>query len=313
MLLYLAVGFLAVCLLIKLYILFTTAPCMSDADLTGKTVVITGATAGIGYETAMDLATRNANIILTARNLEKGNLVKDKIIEETGNRKITVKQLNLASLRSVRRFADEIKAERIDILINNAGTLEHYWRKTDDGFEMTWGVNFFGPFLLTNLLLDQLKKSSPSRIVNLTSIAHKWSELRIEDIKRERKVGSQADLEYMASKLAIVLFTKELNRKLEGTGVSVFVVHPGTVQSELFRSYPAWHPVCWILNVISFCFFKSAKDGAQTTLHCAVAENLEKHSGEYFDHCKPAMPNKIALDEGLAKKLWEFTEKEVGL
>ncbi|XP_066280167.1 retinol dehydrogenase 12-like [Branchiostoma lanceolatum] len=292
--------------------------CRSNARLDGKTVVITGANTGIGKETARDIAKRGARVILACRDLTKAEAAAAEIRHDTGNGNVVIEKLDLASLKSVREFAARVNAKesRLDILINNAGIMTCPQWKTKDGFEMQFGTNHLGHFLLTNLLLDLLKKSAPSRVVNVSSLAHTGGHIHFDDINLERSYNPIKA--YCQSKLANVLFTKELDRKLQGTGVTTYSLHPGSIPSELQRHLDASYGWLYFflkpLFIAGLWFFgKTRQQGAQTSIHCAVSEGLETSSGQYFTDCAPTEPIPEAKDEAVAKKLWELSEKMVGL
>lgn len=288
--------------------------CTSKARLEGKTVIVTGANTGIGKETAEDLAMRGARVILACRNLQKANKAMSYIIEKTGNKNIVAKRLDLASLASVREFAKDIiqNEDRLDVLINNAGVAHlPNLTKTEDGFETQMGVNHLGHFLLTNLLLDLLKKSAPSRIVVVSSSAH-W--LMTKDFNFENMNGEKfyhrADA-YGQSKLANILFTRELAKRLHGSGVTANSLHPGAIATELGRHFPRYLLV--LTNTIAPYFVKTAKEGAQTNIYLAVSEEVDGVTGLYFADCKEKIPAVTAQDDDVAKKLWAVSAKLVGL
>ena len=284
--------------------------CKSKRSLKGKTVVITGANTGIGKETAVDLAARGARVIIGCRNLEKGMEAMKEIQQRSGNQNVFFEKLDLASLESVRTFADKIlnSEPRLDILINNAGVAACPYQKTEDGFEMQFGVNHLGHFLLTLLLLDRLKRSQPSRIINVSSQGHRSGKIKFDDIHHEKSYSGWRA--YVDSKLANVLFTRELSKRLEGTHVTVNALHPGVVFTEIARHYVFssifFNPLFWYVG-------KSPVQGAQTTIHCAVSEEMEGVSGKYLRDCHIAEPSKGAQDDDAAKKLWEVSMKLVGL
>ena len=297
------------------YFYFAGGVCTSKARLDGKTVVITGGNTGIGKETALDLAGRGARVILACRDLAKAENAASQIRETSGNGNVLVKKLDLASLKSIRSFADEILGEesRLDILINNAGIMQCPHWKTEDGFEMQFGVNHLGHFLLTNLLIDLLKKSAPSRIVNVSSLSHRWGKINFDDLTGDKNYNAR--VAYSQSKLANVLFTRELSKRLMATGVTANSLHPGVVKTELGRHMSFnksllknffYIPLFWVV-------FKTPTQGAQTTIHCAVAEELEKISGRYFSDCAEKEPAEQAKDDGVAKQLWEVSAALVGL
>jgi NAD(P)-dependent dehydrogenase (short-subunit alcohol dehydrogenase family) len=211
--------------------------CRSQARLDGKTVIITGANSGIGLETAVDLAKRNARVILACRSVERGETAAVEVRKRSGNNNAVFVQLDLASLDSVRKFAAKILEEepRIDILINNAGVMAIPNRTlTQDGFEMQFGTNHLGHFLLTNLLLDRIKEAPSARIVSVSSKASEQGRLDLSDLNSEKSYSEW--YAYGASKLANVLFTRSLAKRLQGTRVTANVLHPGVIVTELTRS-----------------------------------------------------------------------------
>ena len=217
--------------------------CRSQAKLDRKTVIITGANTGIGLETAMDLAKRNARVILACRSVERGETAAVEVRKRSGNDNVVFVQLDLASLDSVKHCADKILGEepRIDILINNAGIISGSYRETPDGFESTFATNHLGHFLLTNLLLDRLKDAPSARIVNVGAKLFKnVKKLDFDDVNRKdpSRFKGMLNAAYIQSKLANVLFTLGLERRLKGTNVTVNVLHPGVIQTELLRDFP---------------------------------------------------------------------------
>ncbi len=279
------------------------------SDLQGKTYVITGANTGIGKITARELAKRGAHVILACRSAEKTQPVIDEIKRETGNDKLEFIQLDLSDLASVRRCAEELLARNIPIhgLINNAG-LAGSRGTTKDGFELTFGTNHLGHYLLTRLLLDRIKQSGPARIVNVASASHyqakgiNWDALRA---KTKSRTGLP---EYAVSKLSNVLFTKELARRLEGTNVTTYALHPGVVATDVWRRVPG--PVRWVMKK----FMVTPEEGAQTSIRCATAPELATETGRYYDRDgKERKPNKLANDEQLAKELWSKSAEWTGL
>ncbi|XP_035215987.1 retinol dehydrogenase 12-like isoform X2 [Stegodyphus dumicola] len=289
--------------------------CRSTALLHGKTVLITGGNTGIGKETALDLAGRGAKVIIACRDVEKGNDAVEEIQQKVPDANIIVKHLDLASLRSIRKFAEDILHSEpfIHILINNAGIAGCPKSKTEDGFEMQFGVNHLGHFLLTNLLLERIKVSSPARIVNVSSLAHIFGKINFNDINLDH--GYHPLLAYARSKLANILFTRELAKRLKGTGINTYCLHPGVVHTGLGRHLG--HSISRIIGVIyqgcSRMFFLSPYKGAQTTIYCAVEESLAYDSGYYYSDCTKVQPSTRATDDDLAKKLWEVSENLVSV
>ncbi|KAM9366784.1 retinol dehydrogenase 13 [Symphorus nematophorus] len=288
--------------------------CRSKVRLDGKTVLITGANTGIGKETAMDMAKRGARVILACRDMTRARIAADEIRQESGNGNVVVKRLDLSSMQSVRDLAKDVEEneERLDILINNAGIMMCPKWKTEDGFEMQFGVNHLGHFLLTNCLLDLLKKSAPSRIVIVSSLAHERGRIHFDDINFDKNYSS--DKSYSQSKLANVLFARELAARLQGTEVNVYSLHPGVIRTELARhllpNLAFWKK---ILAIPFFMMIKSPREGAQTTIYCAVDESLANSSGLYYSDCAPKTPAPQALDDAAAKKLWDLSASMVGL
>ena len=286
--------------------------CHSTKSLKGKTVVITGANTGIGKETAVDLAKRGARVIIGCRNMEKGKEALKEIQERSGSTDVFLDKLDLASLDSVRKFADNILNSEpvLDILINNAGVMACDYQKTEDGFEMQFGTNHLGHFLLTMLLLDRLKRSAPSRIITVSSVGHKFASkgINFDDIHYEKSYDSWDA--YFNSKLANVLFTRELSKRLEGTHVTANAVHPGAVRTELMR-----HSILSsaLFTRIHWYLCKTPEQGAQTSIYCAVSEEMEGVSGKYLVDCAIQDPSKRAQDDDAARKLWDLSLKLVGL
>ncbi|XP_043931116.1 retinol dehydrogenase 12-like isoform X2 [Protopterus annectens] len=291
--------------------------CRSKARLDGKTVIITGANTGIGKETARDLAARGARVIFACRDTKRGEDAAAEVRNSTGNGNIIVKKLDLASLASVRQFAKEIceTEPHLDILINNAGVLmgsKSQKSQTEDGFEIQFGVNHLGHFLLTNLLLDKLRHSAPSRIVTVSSTAHATGKIQFEDTFLVKNCSSFAC--YSQSKLANVLFTRELAKRLKGSGVTTYCLHPGVIRTEISRHLFVNSPILrMFLTLVCHFFLKTPAEGAQTTIYCAVAEELQNTSGLYYSDCAPKEPATHAKDDELARKLWDLSAKLVGM
>ncbi|KAI8128602.1 hypothetical protein FF38_09969 [Lucilia cuprina] len=277
----------------------------------GKVVIVTGSNTGIGKETVRELAKRGAKVYMACRDMNKCEEAREEIVLESRNKYVYCRECDLASMESIRKFAENFKKEqdRLDILINNAGVMRCPRSLTKDGFEMQLGVNHMGHFLLTNLLLDLLKKSSPSRIVVLSSLAHTRGEINIGDLNSEKSYDEGKA--YNQSKLANVLFTRELAKRLEGTGVTVNALHPGVVDTELFRHMGFFNSffASLIFKPLAWPFLKSPQNGAQTTLYAALDEDLANVSGQYFSDCEIKDVAPQAKDETLGKWLWAVSEK----
>ncbi|XP_069471403.1 dehydrogenase/reductase SDR family member 13 isoform X2 [Ambystoma mexicanum] len=293
------------------YNLIKGSRCRSSRSLKGKTVIITGGNTGIGKTTALDLARRGARIILACRSKERGESAVYDIRRESGNQQVLFLKLDLASLASVRQFADAfLKSEpQLDILINNAGVSSD--GATEEGFNLMFGVNHLGHFLLTHLLLERLKRCTPSRIVILASNAYRNGKIDFGALNMPTGGWKQNFQAYCDSKLANILYARELATRLQGTNVTCYAVHPGVVRTELFRYMKLWMKV--LVFPIAWLFFRDCTDGAQTSIHCAVQEGIEPFSGRFFANCRVKEVRSHARDDAVAKKLWEVSESMVGL
>ncbi|XP_011404099.1 PREDICTED: retinol dehydrogenase 12-like [Amphimedon queenslandica] len=289
--------------------------CRSKKRLDGKTVIITGANTGIGKETAIDLAKRGARVIVACRDEKRGSDAVRDIKAASKSEEVILKKLDLASLASIRRFSEEVLQEEshIDILINNAGVMLCPYYLTKDGFELQFGTNHLGHFLLTNLLLDRIKESAPSRIVTVSSDGHYYGSLDFDDMMWSRSYKSFGS--YTRSKLANVMFSRELAKRLEGTGVSTYSLHPGAINTDLTRHMVAGWKIIFapIFYALMWFLTKTPKQGAQTTLHCAVSEEAEGVTGKYWSNCAVKKPNKLALIDEDCTKLWEYSTEKVKL
>ncbi|XP_033207586.1 retinol dehydrogenase 14 [Belonocnema kinseyi] len=293
-------------LALRLYVYLSLGVCKSKSKMNGKTAIITGCTSGIGKETARDFAKRGARVIMACRNVQNANKIKDELIKETGNENIVVRKLDLSSLQSVREFAKQINNEEksLDVLVHNAGTAETFTKKvSEDGLELTMATNHYGPFLLTHLLIDLLKKSAPSRIVVVASELYRLSTLNLEN---PNPVDTFPAYLYYVSKYANIVFTLELARRLEGTNVTANCLHPGMIDSGIWRSVPA--PLSWGLSIIIKSFFKSPEQGAQTSIYLAVSDEVAGVSGKYFLDCHESWLSSGVSDAAKGKKFWELSE-----
>lgn len=318
------ISFLLVVLVILLFAylsnkyFFSGGRCYSKRRLDNKVAIITGSNTGIGYQTALDFARRGAKVILACRDTKKAEKAAKQIQDVTGNQNVQVEYIDLADLETVRAFAKKMNSEldKLDILVNNAGIMFCPNWRTKQGFEMQFGVNHLGHFLLTNLLLDLVKKADKARIINVSSRAHYDLRINWDDINWEKSYNTIRA--YCQSKTANILFTKELARRLEGTGISVLSLHPGAVITELTRytgeSLFFLIPYLWdILYPVIRVILKTAEEGAQTTIYCAVDENIVQYNGCYMSDCKPKKPSEEARSQENATKLWDISCKMVGL
>ncbi|RVE46767.1 hypothetical protein evm_008551 [Chilo suppressalis] len=304
-------SFIGLLFAIRIYASYTWGRFKERTKMDGKTVIVTGCTSGIGKETAKELAKRGAKVIMACRNIEAAEKIKNNIIESTKNEKVFVKKLDLSSFKSIRVFAEEIKSteDKLEVLVHNAGYAEMFRKKkSEDDIELTMATNHYGPFLLTHLLIDLLKKSAPSRIVVVASSLYRLASVNLEN---PNPVDTFPAYLYYASKEANILFTRELARRLEGTGVTANCLHPGLIDSGIWRNVPA--PISWFLLLIIKCFFKTPREGCQTTVMLAADEKLEIVSGKYFSDCGESSVSNRAGDMGRAKKLWELSETMVKL
>ncbi|XP_058118582.1 retinol dehydrogenase 14 isoform X2 [Anopheles ziemanni] len=296
--------------LIKYYLYLTCGHFSSARNMEGKTVIITGANSGIGKETARDLAKRGARIIMACRNMETAKQAQDEIVKETGNQNVVVLKLDLSSQASVREFAAEVlRTERkLDVLVHNAGFAETFRKsKSVDGIEFTMATNHYGPFLLTHLLIDLLKRSTPSRIVVVASELYRFASVNLSNLN---PVNTMPAYLYYVSKCANIMFTRELARRLEGTSVTANCLHPGMIDSGIWRNVP--FPLTLPMRLIK-SFFKTNAEGAQTSLYLACSEEVEGVTGKYFMDCKEAGLSAGICDMERARQLWEESVKIVNL
>ena len=272
-------------------------------SLSGRTAIVTGANSGIGLVTAIELARAGARVHLACRDETRAQAAMATIREAVPDADLAFLQLDLASLAAVRASAKSFLAagEPLHLLVNNAGL--SLKGQTSDGFEMHLGVNHIGPFLFTTLLLDRLKESAPSRIVNVASKVHTRTKTIDVDAARSPTPGGTGFEQYAQSKLANVLFTTELARRIEGTGVVTVSLHPGVVATNIWRGVPG--PLRWLVKR----FMVTPEEGARTTLHCATTPDLQ--NGAYYDACKPVATSSTGADAELAKRLWAATEEWV--
>merc|ERR1711935_1178879 len=292
--------------------------CEVFARLDGKIVVITGGNTGIGKETALALSRLGAKVIIGSRNVDKSKQVAQEIQDETGSQVIAL-ELDLALFESVQKFATEIlskhSGDAIHILINNAGVMFIPEERTKDGNEKQIQVNHLGHFLLTKCLMPKLLKAKPARIVNISSLAHTWtSDLNVDDLNLEMEGYGQIKA-YAKSKLANILFTKELDRRYKDLEVYAYAVHPGTVATEISthieNKFPEWFNKT-VGEFFKQFFLKTSENGAQTSIHCAIQPDPRLLSGSYFADCRVTQPSKAALNETTQKNLWTKSEDIIG-
>ena len=275
----------------------------------GKVVLITGGTSGIGKATATALAAMGARVVLTGRNEERGERAVEEIQRESGS-EVSLMLADLAVQADVRRLAEEFQErhDRIDVLVNNAGVVQSERTETTDGIEATLAVNHLAPFLLTNLLLDLLKRSASSRIITLASEAERWAKMDLDDLQSRRKYkGMQV---YGMTKLANIMFTFELAEILRGTGVTANCVHPGAVNTN-FATHN--RGVMTLLFRAFKPFMRSPEQGADTVIYLASSTDVEGMTGKYLSDRKLITASDMAYDEDLRKRLWNISEELTGL
>lgn len=284
------------------------------SDMTGKTCIVTGANSGIGRVTAEALAAAGASVVMISRSRERGEAAASEVRRATGNDAVELILADLSSQAEVRRAAAEFLAghDRLDVLVNNAGAMHTSRTVTVDGLETTFATNHLAYFLLTNLLLGTLKASAPSRIVNVSSAAHYGSHINFADLQNERRYSAMRV--YGQSKLANVLFTYELARRLEGTGVTANCLHPGVVRTGFGKNSDG--PIGRLLAgaiSIAGAFFISPEEGAETSIYLASSPEVEGVSGLYFAKCKPEDSNVESHDVEVARRLWDESERLTGV
>ncbi|XP_054152541.1 retinol dehydrogenase 12-like [Oppia nitens] len=291
--------------------------CTTNKQLDGQVVVITGANTGIGKETASDLAKRGAKVIIGCRDETRAaNAIKD-IKSKNPKADITAFKLDLSSLKSVREFAQQLneKYQRIDILINNAGLTINNRKETEDGFEMMFGTNHLGHFLLTLLILPLLRKPQRARVVNVASVAYGLGKIDFDDIHASNKPYKMLSV-YGQSKLANILFTREMARRLgTDSSINVYAVHPGCVRTEFARNLGNLDIVSKVFWLgFGHVFLINGKSGAQTSLYCAIDETLDNETGFYYENChrNDDLYSK-AKDDETAQRLWELSAQLVKL
>ena len=278
--------------------------------MAAKVCLITGATSGLGLATAQALAQRGATVVVVGRNSEKSADVVRRLQQLTGNPSVCALQADLSSQGDIRRLAEAFKLQhrRLDVLINNVGVLELSRRVSTDGIEMTFAVNHLSYFLLTHLLLDMLIASAPSRIINVSSVAHQGAEMDFDDLQGQRKYGGIRS--YGQSKLANLLFTYALATRLEGTGVTVNALHPGLVATNLFRGYG---PFGALVKFFSRMRGISPAVGARTIVYLATSPEVEGVTGHYFSQQRAIPSSQASHDVAAAKRLWAVSDALTGL
>jgi NAD(P)-dependent dehydrogenase (short-subunit alcohol dehydrogenase family) len=278
----------------------------------GRTVLITGGNTGLGLETAVALAREGAPVVITSRDTQKGAVAQAEIRERSGSDDLEVVELDLASLASVREFAPRFaeRHDHLDVLVNNAGVMLGSRRETVDGYEMTFQVNHLGPFLLTNLLRDLLVAGDEARVVNVASAAHSSARRGLDFDDLQAKGRYRGFSVYGKSKLANILFTRELARRWDDTGITANAVHPGFVASRFGRDGDGGRFTELVFPMLR-PFAHTPIDGARTQVYVASAPELTGITGGYWAKSAPATPSAAAQDDAAAARLWEVSEQLV--
>jgi NAD(P)-dependent dehydrogenase (short-subunit alcohol dehydrogenase family) len=281
------------------------------ADLTGKTVLITGATSGIGLEVSVVLARMGAQLVMVGRDPTKTAAKLIEVRKRSGASLVESLLCDFSSQAQIRKLGGEfrVKHDRLHVLVNNAGSVFAKRSVTEDGIESTFAINHLGYFLLTNLLTDVLVKSAPARVVNVASVAQYNGTMDFDDLGFER--GYKIMRAYARSKLANVLFTRELAKRLAGTGVTVNCLHPGAVATNIWGGAPRW--IRPLILLISRLTMLTPAQGAESVVYLATSPAVEGKTGLYFEENQPKAPSALASDDALASRLWEQSAKLVKL
>jgi NAD(P)-dependent dehydrogenase (short-subunit alcohol dehydrogenase family) len=278
----------------------------------GKVCIVTGANSGIGKATTLGLAQMGATVVMVCRDQTKGEEAQNEIKTKSGNDAVHLMHAELSSQASIRQLAENFQQhyKQLHVLINNAGAVNLTRRETVDGLETTFAVNYLAPFLLTNLLLDELKASAPARIVNVSSESHQSGNIKMDDLQSEKSYRFMRA--YGQSKLALVLFTYELARKLQGTGVTANCLHPGFVATNIGQHGigPAGRRV---IKLIYSSIGISPEEGAKTSIYLATSPEIEGVTGKYFVKSIPVRSAPISYDKSLQRQLWEESARMVNL
>ena len=284
--------------------------CLAQGDLQGRVCVVTGASSGIGRATAHALGRMGATLGLVCRDRARGDALVAEVRAGSGHDRVALFVADLASQEAVRGLAEALLAAypRLHVLVNNAGVVNLRYSETVDGIETVFAVNHLAPFLLTHLLLGRLADGGSARIVNVASDVHRWGRIDFDDLGRRRRYRGMAV--YAQSKLANVLFTYELARRLDGAAVTVNCLHPGAVATGLGHNNGR---LARLLARALRPFFRTAVEGAATSVYLASAPAVERVSGRYFVDCREARSSPPSYDQGLARRLWEVSARMTGL
>lgn len=281
-------------------------------SMNGKVCVVTGANSGIGFETALALAQMGAQVVMVCRNPERGRVAQAEIQQKSGNKNVDLILGDLSLISDTHKVAEQFKQKykRLDVLVNNAGVHLATYQENPAGVELTFATNHLGYFLLTHLLLDVIKASAPGRIINVSSDAHGGGHIHFEDINLKNSYTGVGFKAYSQSKLANVLFTYELARRLTNTSITVNCLHPGFVATNFAGNNGIFFK---IFTVLAKIFAKTKQQGAQTSIYLATSPEVEGITGKYFDNKKEKKSNDESYDPAVAQKLWELSEQLTGL
>ena len=284
-------------------------PAQND-NIQGKVCMVTGATRGIGFETALGMAELGAEVILVGHNQERGEKAREKINRYAGRDATVFFRADLSSMEAIDRLAQEVKAryDRLDVLVNNAGAMFMQRKESADGYEMTFALNHLNYFRTTLLLLDLLRKSDAARIVVVSSNSHRNARLNFDDLQLENGYGPLDA--YGKSKLANLLFTYELDRRLSGSGITVNALHPGFVGTNFGMQTWYMRPFMWGMHLL---FGRSPEEGAETPIYLAASPEVEGVSGRYFIDKKQVESSEVSYNRQDAERLWEISKKLCGL
>ena len=275
----------------------------------GKTVLVTGASSGIGMATAARLGALGARVVMVSRKEDRGTRARDELLRDHPGAKLDLLIADLSTTAAIRKLADEVKQryQRLDVLVNNAALITSRRKLTPEGMEMQFFVNHLAYFMLTGFLLDVLRTSAPSRIINVASTAHSRGVIDFNDLQLERHYrGWQA---YSNTKLMNIVFTYELARRLESTHVTVNCLHPGVIKTGLMRNFSSVVQVAW--NATGR-LLKQADDGAETPVYMASSPEVEEVTGKYFKYCQPIGTSQQSYDRDVQRRLWEESERLSG-
>jgi NAD(P)-dependent dehydrogenase (short-subunit alcohol dehydrogenase family) len=280
----------------------------------GRTVLITGASSGLGYEAALKLARLGANVVMVARDARRGEAALAAVRDVAGPASASLLLCDMASLAAVRALAKEVETRhaRVDVLVNNAGSVKMTRETTPDGLEWTFAANYLGHFLFTNLLLDLLRRSAPVRIVNVSSVGHRQGSIDFDNLQFEHG-GYKIMRAYGRSKLAQILFTRELARRLQGSGVTVNALHPGAVATGIWtKETLPWYARAPIA-LAKRLFMITPSEGADRIVYLATSPDVEGATGGYYEKNRLVQPSSAARDEALSLRLWNESLRLAGL